>query len=66
MDKKCLLPCFCIRDSLKFDMQYDIVLKNLNFDLLTPRVRMGVFGQTICYHVATLIPINLISNMTMF
>ena len=29
---KYLLPCCCIRDSLLFDMQYDHVLKKLNFD----------------------------------
>ena len=34
-------------------MQHDIVLNKLNFDLLTPRVRGGVCGQNICYHVAT-------------
>ena len=33
---KYLLPCCCISDSLKFDMQHDRVLKKLNFDLLTP------------------------------
>ena len=33
-------------------MRHDIVLKKLNFDLLTPRVR-GVCGQNICFHVAT-------------
>ena len=33
-------------------MQHDIVLKKLNFDHLTPRVRV-VCGQNICYHVAT-------------
>ena len=33
-------------------MQHDIVLKKLNFDLLTPRVSGGVLGQNICYHVA--------------
>ena len=39
-------------------MQQDIVLKKLNFDLLTPRVSLCVGGegsarQIICYHVAT-------------
>ena len=33
---KYLLPRCCIRDSHYFDMQYDRVLKKLNFDLLTP------------------------------
>ena len=28
-------PCCCNRDSLKFYMQYDYVLKKLNFALLT-------------------------------
>ena len=31
-----LLPCYCIRNSLLFDMQNNLVLKILNFDLLTP------------------------------
>ena len=38
-------------------MQHDHVLKILNFDLLTPRVKEGEGGgvcrQIICYHVAT-------------
>ena len=33
---KYLLPCCCIRDSLKFDIQHDHVLKKFYFDLLTP------------------------------
>ena len=33
-------------------MQHDIILKKLNFDLLTPRVSW-VCGQNICFHVAT-------------
>ena len=37
-------------DSLKFDMQHDIVLKRLNFDLLTPVVggSMGRGGEGVC------------------
>ena len=35
-------------------MQHDNVLKKLNFELFTPRVReRGVCRQNICYHVAT-------------
>ena len=34
-------------------MQHDIVLKKLDFDLLTPKVRGGrVYRQNICYHIA--------------
>ena len=33
---KHLLPYCCVRDSLKYDMQHDHILKKLNFDLLTP------------------------------
>ena len=42
--------------SLKFDIQHDMVLKKLNFDLSTTRAKGGggVCGQNICYHVATL------------
>ena len=51
-----LVPCCCNRDSLKFDLQNDHVLKKWNFDLLTPCPRSGgwggVCGQIICYHVA--------------
>ena len=32
---KCFVSCCCNRDSLKFDMQHDDVLKKRNFDLLT-------------------------------
>ena len=42
---KHLLPCCCIYDSLTFDMQHDIVLKKMNFDLLTPRVRRGLWAK---------------------
>ena len=34
-------------------MQYDIVLKKLFFTNLTPRVRGGLWGKNICYHVAS-------------
>ena len=41
-------------------MKNDIVLKKLDFDLLTPRVRgWGVCEQIICYHVATFRDSNL-------
>ena len=33
-----LLSYCCIRDSIKFDMQHGLVLNDLNFELLTPRV----------------------------
>ena len=33
---KVLLPCFCIHDSISFEMQHDLVLKKLNFDILIP------------------------------
>ena len=36
MQAKYLVLCCCNRDSLKFDMQHDHVLKKLNFNLLTP------------------------------
>ena len=37
LQAKCLVPCCCNRDSLKFDMQHDHVLKKLICDLLTLR-----------------------------
>ena len=37
-----LLPCYCIRRSLEFDMQHDHIPKKLNFDLSsTPYVHPG-------------------------
>ena len=53
-------------------MQHDIVLKELIFDLLTPRVGEGggggVCGQNIDYHVAAYVILfhNLICKMTVF
>ena len=55
-------------------MQHDIVLKELIFDLLTPRVGGGgggggrVCGQNIDYHVAAYVILfhNLICKMTVF
>ena len=50
-------------------MQHDIVLKELIFDLLTPRVgEGGVCGQNIDYHVAAYVILfhNLICKMTVF
>ena len=70
---KYLLPCCCIHDSLKFDMQHDHALKILNFDL-TPGSGVGgswgswgvVCGINICYHdPAFVTPFNLVCNMTM-
>ena len=49
-------------------MQHDIVLKELIFDLLTPRVgEGGVCGQNIDYHVAAYVILfhNLICKMTL-
>ena len=50
-------------------MKHDHVLKKLNFDLLTPRIRWGrgVLWLNICYQVAAfVVPFNLMCNMTMF
>ena len=51
-------------------MQYDHVLKKLNFDLLTPRVggggSEGIIFATMLHVAAPVIPLNLICNMTMF
>ena len=32
LQAKYLLPCYCIRDSIKFDINHDHVLKKLTFD----------------------------------
>ena len=52
---KYLLPRCCIGDSLC--MQHGHVLKNLYFNLLTPKAREGggVCGGNICYHVAAFV-----------
>ena len=53
-------------------MQYDHVLKKLNFNLLTPRVGGGGGGSacvifaTMLHVAAPVTPFNLICNMTMF
>ena len=53
-------------------MQYDNVLKKLNFNLLTPRVgggrggSAGIIFATMWHVVVPVIPFNLICNMTMF
>ena len=51
-------------------MQYDHVLKKLNFNLLTPRVMgggsAGIIFVTMLHVAAPVIPFNLIYNMTMF
>ena len=54
-------------------MQYDHVLKKLNFNLLTPRVgggggrgSAGIIFATMLHVAAPMIPFNLICNMTMF
>ena len=51
--RKYLLPSCCIYDSLKYDMQHDQVLKQLNCDLLTLYPR--VLGEGVCVqNIATL------------
>ena len=52
LQAKYLLPRYCIRDSLQFDMQHVHVLTKLNFDLLTSRVRGGGLRENVCIHVA--------------
>ena len=57
MQAKHLLPFCCNRDSPKFDMQHDHVLKKWIFALLTPSEGPGEWGSAskifaICYHVA--------------
>ena len=51
-------------------MQYDHVLKKLNFNLLTPRVGVGgsagIVFATMLHVAAPVIPLNLIYNNTMF
>ena len=55
-------------------MQYDRVLKKLNFNLLNPRVgggggggggSAGIIFATMLHVAAPVIPFNLICNMTM-
>ena len=49
-------------------MQYDHVLKKLNFNLLTPRVRgsAGIIFATMLHVSAPVNPFNLICIMNMF
>ena len=51
-------------------MQYDHVLKKLNFNLLTPRVGVGrsagIIFATMLQVAAPVIPLTLICNMAMF
>ena len=52
-------------------MQYDHVLKKLNFNLLTPWVwggggSAGIIFATMLHVAAPVIPFNLVCNMTMF
>ena len=53
-------------------MQYDHVLKKLNFNLLTPRVggggggSAGIIFATMLHVAWPVIPFNFICNMTMF
>ena len=66
-DRGCVLACWCISNFIYFDMQHGHVLKKLNFDRLTPPLRVGVCGQNICYHVAAfMIPFKLICNIITF
>ena len=65
MRAKYLLPCCCILDSLLFDMQHEIVLKKINFDILTPRLEGGgglrrERGQNICTILLHLCSCNMI------
>ena len=64
---KYLRLCCCICDFLYFNMQHDLVLKMLNCDLLTARVRGGgsvgkIFRIMLLQFV---ILFNLICNITM-
>ena len=53
-------------------MQYDHVLKKLNFNLLNPRVvggsggSAGIIFSTMLHVAAPAFPFNLVCNMTMF
>ena len=51
-------------------MQYDHVLKKLNFNLFDPQGRgggsVGIIFATMLHVAAPVIPFNLICNMTMF
>ena len=54
-------------------MQYDHVLKKLNFNLLTPRIgggggggSTGIIFATMLHVAAPVIRFNLICNLTMF
>ena len=57
-----LIPFYLICNMTMF-------LKKLNFELLTPALRLwgrGVFLQNMYYHVAAfMVPLNLICNMTL-
>ena len=58
---KYLLLCCCI-----WDMQNEIVLKKMNFDLLG-KWGVGVWGKILATTLLNfVIPINLICNMTIF
>ena len=57
MQSKYLVPGCCNCDSLKFDMQYDYILKKWKFDLLTSSPKSGGCGVSagktfFLYHVA--------------
>ena len=58
------------RDSLEFDMEHDIVLKNMTFDLLILTIwsrEWWVCRKNKCDHVAAFfIPFNLTCNKTLF
>ena len=63
---KYLLPCCCIRDSLKFDLHHVNVLKKLEFDLFTPPQGLVGGGLRAKYLLLCCSIINMICNMTMF
>ena len=49
LQAKYLLPCCCIRGSLKFDIQHDHFFEKVDFDLMTPRDGgWGFCGKNIC------------------
>ena len=60
-----MLPCYCIHDSLSFDLQHDHVLKKLRFDLYTPTPGSGDGGglQEKCLRPSFCIPDSLKFDM---
>ena len=66
---KYLLPCYHVAEC---DMHYDLIMKKLNFELLTPspgsaRRVVKDMQENIYYYVAACVtPFNLTCNMTIF